>query len=273
MTNLITADKNLCTQCGLCIKVCPMGILTMDAETPVTQAESCMACGHCVAVCPTEAITNRLAPLQAQEKRDSALDPDRKQAAQFLRGRRSVRWFREKPLQEEELREILNIGAYAPTAGNSQGVSWLVIENRRNLKNITAACVRFLEENFYPANPHIGESMKQRLAEYHEKGTDIVLLGAPCLAIALSEKDSPLGGRDNAVSAMNYIQLYAHTAGIGICWAGIVEVCARSGYRPLLELLDIPEGREVQGAMMVGYPRYGFRRIPERNMPQILRQK
>ena len=63
MAGIITIDKEKCTRCGTCAKVCPSCILEMDTEGPVCINDlSCMSCGHCVAVCPTGALDNSRCP-------------------------------------------------------------------------------------------------------------------------------------------------------------------------------------------------------------------
>ena len=50
--------------CGLCTRVCPGGILSLDGEGKVQMAEfeefgwkGCWKCEHCLAVCPTGALS------------------------------------------------------------------------------------------------------------------------------------------------------------------------------------------------------------------------
>lgn len=48
-----------CTQCGLCIDVCPADALSRDPETQavVVDREKCVGCENCVATCPYGVIT------------------------------------------------------------------------------------------------------------------------------------------------------------------------------------------------------------------------
>lgn len=88
--------------------------------------------------------------------------------------------------------------------------------------------------------------------------------------MALSLKEDEFG-RDNAVLALAYAELYAPTLGLGTCWSGFVEMCAFADYKPLLELLQVSENKKVSGALMVGYPKYKFRRLVDRNTIDISR--
>jgi len=51
-------DKDRCTDCGVCISICPTGALSLDKETFKLQFnyEECVVCGYCVDACPLQAI-------------------------------------------------------------------------------------------------------------------------------------------------------------------------------------------------------------------------
>ena len=46
-----------CTGCGVCIEVCPVEAISMDADKAVIDDNICTECGLCVEECPNEAIT------------------------------------------------------------------------------------------------------------------------------------------------------------------------------------------------------------------------
>ncbi len=58
VANAFTAqfEEALCITCGKCVKVCPMGALTLDEEIAFN-AERCIGCGLCADACPTGALT------------------------------------------------------------------------------------------------------------------------------------------------------------------------------------------------------------------------
>jgi nitroreductase len=58
--------------------------------------------------------------------------------------------------------------------------------------------------------------------------------------------------------------LYAPTLGLGTTVAGFIQTCGISGYEPLVELLDIPKKQQIVGTLMVGYPKYKYHRLVER---------
>lgn len=263
MESLISISEERCISCGLCARVCPLGIIVMENEKPVQVRDSCAACGHCTAVCPEEAIDNRLAPLAKQRPRNMALDFSQAQAMEFLRSRRSIRWFHDRPVEKDDMEKLLDMGRYAPSGANSQGVSYLVIRNEEVLRRISSACADYMPGYF--TRQDAGPEHRSR-----ENSRDRVLLGAPCLLVTMSKKGNVCGSRDNAVMAMMYIHLYAQTVGLGICWAGVVEAAMAARHEPLMDLLQIPDQMQPTGAMMVGYPCYEFQRMPERNSLNVI---
>ena len=46
----------LCKSCGICVKSCPNGALTMGEKIPVTDTAKCVLCGYCTPICPEFAI-------------------------------------------------------------------------------------------------------------------------------------------------------------------------------------------------------------------------
>ena len=46
---------------------------------------------------------------------------------------------------------------------------------------------------------------------------------------------------------------------------GFIQECGIAGYQPLIDLLEeLPAKHKIVGCLMVGYPKYKFRRMPER---------
>jgi len=52
-------NSELCTQCGLCAKVCPYGAIITEDKLPQGIPALCKGCGTCAAECPNDAITMR----------------------------------------------------------------------------------------------------------------------------------------------------------------------------------------------------------------------
>jgi len=60
LSNVVTLklDKCKCTNCGMCITVCPHAVFQMDQKrVQIADRDSCMECGACAKNCPVEAIS------------------------------------------------------------------------------------------------------------------------------------------------------------------------------------------------------------------------
>ncbi len=263
MTSL-QVNQELCTRCGVCSEVCPTGVLDLENAGPkLIYPPGCIACGHCVAACPEAALDHPKAPLANQTPLEHfpVLEPFT--AAAFLRSRRSIRSYRNQAVPKEKILELLEIARFAPTGGNSQGLSYLVIDNPLVLKEITGATVDWMEEQM-KSGAEWGQRYASVVSVYRKTGADVILRGAPCLIVATAPAGFAIG-HDNARFALEYVELYATALGLGTCWAGFVEICAASNFAPLREAMKLPAGTVVAGAMMVGYPKYAYRRLVDRN--------
>lgn len=257
-------NQDKCVKCGICGKVCPAGIIKVEDHGPkLLFPNACLVCGQCVAVCPQEALDHEKTPLANQVNLSKFPVIDTETAANFLRSRRSIRCYKEEKVNRQTLEQLINIARFAPSAGNTQGLSYIIIESSDILQKITALTIDWMEELI-----NSGQSWAKRYAglvkAYRKTGKDVILRGAPHLLVATAPVDL-LPGRDSGHFALAYVELFATTLGLGSCWAGYVENCAAAKYPPLLELLKVPEGKMVAGAIMVGYPGYTYKRLVDRN--------
>ncbi len=260
--NLLQVDKDKCLRCGACVDCCPACILTLGEDGPECIVEhGCMACGHCVAICPVGALENKHAPLAEQRPVTQAL-PDPATAYEFMRMRRSVRNFKAAVPTEAELTRLLDICRYAPTAGNSQGMYYLVIREQRQIRAIADAVADWMEAEV-AAGTENKRYFSAVLEVYRGRGRDIIARNAPALVFALTRRLN-ITGVSNAEQCWAYAELFAPTLGLGTTIAGFIQTCGIAGYQPLLDLLQVPAKHKLVGALMVGYPKYKFRRMPER---------
>ena len=183
-------------------------------------------------------------------------------AYEFLRMRRSVRNFKPQPPTDEEITRLLDIARYAPTAGNSQGMYYIVIRDAEKIKAIADAVADWME-----AEVEAGTENKRYfmtvLRAYRERGQDIIARHAPCLIFALARRLN-ITGVSNAEQSWAYAELFAPTIGLGTTIAGFIQSCGIAGYQPLLDLIEVPPKHKVVGTLMVGYPKYKYQRMPER---------
>lgn len=266
--DLIEVNEEKCIRCGLCADVCPTKYITLGNAGPQATGENCIACGHCVAVCPWAALDNMNAPLAQQLPLENmpVLDPNT--AAHFLRSRRSIRSYKQAVVPREKILQLLDIARLAPSGGNTQGVSYLVIDNPDTLRKITSATVDWMEEKVQKGSAWAAYYASP-VNNYRTTGQDVILRDAPCLVVAMTAKNFLPRGRDNTHFSLAYAELYAPAIELGTCWAGFFEACASASYQPLINLLGIPENMAVTGGLMVGYPQFTYKRLVDRNPLQV----
>ncbi len=269
--SLLGVDTKKCKQDGLCAAECPMGIIRFESNDsyPEILPESeamCIGCGHCVAVCPHAALDHNRVPLEACTEIDKSLVITSAHADQFIRSRRSVRHFSDKPVEQATLQHLIELARYAPTAGNSQLVEWLVVSDRQVLQNIASQVIDWMRSllqdpkatvmPYYPA-----------IVKAWDAGVDSVLRSAPCLVTAMAPGPMPIRMVDLTL-ALSYLELAALPHGLGTCWAGLLQG-AMLAKPSLKKVLGIPEEYLFHYPLMIGYSKVRYYRLPERKTPKI----
>ncbi|MBW9150274.1 nitroreductase family protein [Clostridium sp. CM028] len=261
--DFITVNEKKCIKCEQCIVECPAYVLTMGEKGPEEVANStCIACGHCVAICPREAIDNKKTPLAQQVDAKDFAKLNAAQAEHFLRSRRSIRNYQDKSVSREKLTKLVDIARLAPTGSNSQGISFVVVEDKQLVKKAAELTIRMIEKS------PLKDALKGLISTYREDGIDSILRGAPNLIITTADKGFS-NGRANSISCLTYLELFAPSLGLGTCWGGFFEYCASIKGSPMLKLFNIPEGKTITAAVMVGYPKYSYKKLVDRNPLEV----
>ena len=285
---MLSIDENRCNLCGQCIPICVPQILQAGEKSIVVGDQNlCIHCGHCKAVCPVDAP-------QFSENNEEFDPVPRKQEIphptsflRFLRGRRSLRVYQDRPVEKEKLQMIVEAGRCAPSGGNRQAGEYIVVQGRKILDSVCRLAIPFLKtqgehiqevldrsarfhksipEEYIPREylPHLLSQMARRW----EKGEDRLLFHAPALILIHSKKNNSSNpDRDIGILSTQMI-LMAETLGLGTCYIGLLTWAIENSL-PLQDLLEIPLEHNVQIAFTVGYPGIEFLRLPARNPAQI----
>ncbi len=266
-------DAEKCNKDGLCVMECPVGILEMkDADAPPSPlpfAERiCLQCGHCVAVCPTGAFSLESMPSEACPPVHKDLLPSLDQYADLVRARRSIRVYRDKPVEREAIERLIDIARYAPTAKNTQQVGWLVVSGKDKVRDLAALSVDWMRHLIDKKDPKARAYGMTGVVRAWEAGKDAVLRGAPALVIAHAPANYAGAVIDSTI-ALTTLELAATAAGLGACWAGFFMLAA-ANWQPIVDALALPEGETPTGALMLGYPKLRYRRIPSRKPARIV---
>ena len=100
-----------------------------------------------------------------------------------------------------------------------------------------------------------------------QEGDDVVLRGAPVLVVAHATKEDPMA-QSSCTIALTTLELAATSMQLGGCWAGYFNAAA-STFAPMQQALGLQKGHQCYGAMMLGYPKFRYHRMPERKTPSI----
>ena len=252
---LIVVNGELCSRCGACADECPRLEIEMpsDGSPPLAAAEACIDCGHCVAVCPAGALSR--SGVQPSDLPVVSRDrlPSADQLDHFLRTRRSIRRYQDRPVPHATLAALLDVVRWAPTGGNSQSVEWIVLESRDEMSRFVVETNGWIRE--HPLGPIYAATQ----ARAEAAGTDLVCRGAPHAIIA----HTPKGRETDGAIALAHLELAAYAAGLGACWSGFGNGVIRSS-AALRDWLGLSDERVSAGVMLLGYPVHGFLLVPPR---------
>lgn len=271
--SVFTVDPEKCNSCGMCSAECPAAVIAMrKGEALPSLAKGgelrCITCGHCVAVCPTGALRHRAMEPEECVPISKKLLPSGAQVEHLMKSRRSIRVYKKKPVPRETLAKLIDIAHYAPSAANLQPVHWLVIEDREEVKRLSGLVVEGMRSMIKEAPGQDAFSYLGLIVSAWDLGIDVVMWGAPHLIVAHAHRLMGLTETDCHI-AMTYLELAAYSLGLGACWNGLFQMTAAGSPR-IMEALQLPEGHQCFGAMLIGHPKHKYSRIPLRKEPTIV---
>ncbi len=257
-----------------------------DGATTAVRPEACWGCGQCVSVCPTDAIDHDAFPLEKCPLIDPGRAPSIEQLTLVLRSRRSTRTYAERPVPRDVVRDLVGVSRWVPSASNAQGVDWTALDDRARITELTKATIdqirllarlgrnpitRFLirlalgSEMVRNAtrSARLGDAMIERWS----RGEDPLFYNAPVVLIGHTRAGRPFG-RDDAVYSAYNLMLAAERQGLATCQIGIFQAALEKS-RKVRRLLGLPEDREPQIVLVLGYPLHPFRRLVPRRTPEL----
>jgi len=215
-------DAGLCAACGLCADDCPAKIINMETGQPAIapeREENCLRCQHCMAVCPSGAISIlgvRPEELQPVPERF----PDLPALETLIRGRRSVRNYKDENVDPVLLAHLLEVAWQAPTGKNDRQVQFTVVDDRKKMDALRSRVMRGIgslaEKNALPEKLAFYANFARK---WEEHGTDIVFRGAPHLLIATAPASCATPMADCLI-ALTTFDLFAQAHGLGTAWVG-----------------------------------------------------
>ena len=249
----VLIDPSQCVGCGLCVKDCVGGNLTLKDGKAVLRRDTCIFCGHCEAICPQKAVTLTGFRDEPEEfDLQPRLDPDLLLRA--IKSRRTVRQFTSAPVSQAVLHQILEAGRFAPTGVNAQDIVYVVLDKKKDELEARAAdrFRKLLRVGKLFASPLKGMELDDRF----------FFKGAP-LAIVIASKSSV-----NASIAAENMAFMAEAHGLGVLYSGFFTICANR-FGSIRKELTLPKGYKVVTTLVLGYPAVQYRRTARREPPRV----
>lgn len=267
----IKINTEICNGCAICAGVCAYGILDLGPEKRAMvkpgAEKFCSTCGQCEAICPEGAIKVNYENAGHVPDFSNERCPTSREMGLLMTTRRSVRDYKKKTVPKKVFEEIFDIIRYAPTGMNGQSVHWIVISEPDEVAALVSKVIDWARVVINTQPESVLAPILPVFVSAYDQGMDKICHGAPHVVIVHSPADNPVGFVD-AIIAMTHLDLIAPSFGLGTCWAGIFQGALASS--PVIrESVGIPVNHTSHYAMMIGYPKYTFRRAPKRNLANM----
>ncbi len=288
MNNLINLE--ICSKCRLCIEVCPCNILGLNDKDEVhfiQERESiCLKCGQCMSICSTKAISVNGLSYESDFIDLPQNNIDYNNFIDFLANRRSIRNFKDKAVPDEMLSKILESISYAPFGAEPEKINITVVNNREKIETVLPYISKFLDDIIkWVDNPISSFMIKRKKGKetfntiknhlypisksenYKLEFGDRITRNAPALIIFHAEKGAEEHTNNSLIYA-TYSILAAHAIGLGATMIGIVPA-AINKVSEVREHFKIPKGNEAIMSIIIGYPKYKYKRTIQRKKQKI----
>lgn len=265
-------DQEKCIQCGECERDCPYDIIELSGDYPVIIADKegqCIRCQHCLAVCSTGAISILgKDPEHSISLKDNM--PSAEQMEVLIKARRSVRFYKKKPVEPEIIAHLLDVVAHCPTGVNNRQLLFTVIEDQGTMEKLRHETMEGIRKAVQD------KSLPKRLEFFEgilnawDSGKDIIFRGAPHLLVVSSPKDGPSPEADTVI-ALSYFELMASSMGLGTVWDGLAKWALTAILPQMTKRLGIPETHHIGYMMAFGQPAIKYHRTVQRGDAQVNR--
>ncbi len=262
-----SVDQDKCIGCGMCMKVCPGGILSLDEKKIVQMAEfsefgwnGCWQCEHCLAVCPMGAIS-----IFEHKPEESILPIDANTATPVLdaliANRHSCRRYQDCNVGSALINDMIKQLANAPNGGNKQQVEFTLIDDKEQMERFRSLAYkemeRLAEQGIYPKGFDQASYKDMKRWESTVR-PDMLFCGAPHLFIP----HSPLGHGEpiqDVLIAGTYFELLCASRGLGaVMMTFPLDVLEQMP--EIKAMLGIPQNHYIGMLIGFGYPEIRYAR-------------
>lgn len=155
-----------------------------------------------------------------------------------IKSRRSIRKFKENPVDHETLQQIIDAARFSPSWKNTQIVRYHVVEDKAILENIANNCVLDFEYNqktISRAPQLVVVSMIEKRCGYERDGS------------FSTSKEDRWEMFDAGIASQTFC-LAAHDLGVGTVILGIFDE------DKIAKAISLPEGQKIAALIAMGYP-------------------
>jgi len=174
-----------------------------------------------------------------------------------IKTRRSVRKYKDQPVDKKTIEQIINAGKYAPSAKNTQPWRFIVITNPNMISELSSDIkmqikgllkwrhlIRLFRRelgNLETVKFLYGVSMVKQ---------DSIFFQAPVVVFIVTEKKSFFD--ESCACCAENMMLAAHSLGLGSCWVGLAHFIDLN--KTLIRKIGVPEGHHISAALIFGHP-------------------
>ena len=156
-----------------------------------------------------------------------------------IKTRRSVREYKDLPIEDEKLRQILLAGTYAPSAMNNQNRIIVAITGETAKEKLNAA-----------VEAEASEETRKRICA-RNGGVFDFFYGAPALIAVLST--DVLYPEADCATAIENMALAALDLNLGSCWINQLTRTQNAKVKSIFKRFGVSEDAVIYGCLAVGY--------------------
>jgi nitroreductase/NAD-dependent dihydropyrimidine dehydrogenase PreA subunit len=294
---IISIDINKCDGCGECVKACSdFSFEIEDKKVKLTDNSifGCVACGHCMMACPQGVIAvegRTLSPVQLFELPDKNSVTTYESLLSLLQRRRSIREFKDKPVENEKVNQILEAAQTAPIGIPPSDVHVVILENKKHVRTFAEDFsnylknIRWMSSRWFLAlmRPFWGKVNDEMMREFikpvfdiyvdeMEKGNNWINYDAP---LAMYFYGSQYADPADPIIAATYAMLAGESLGLGTCMLGAVHPFIQNGKkaRQFREKWGIKQKSREGLFVIFGYANVHYKKGVKRTFADIHRVK
>ena len=254
-------DNLKCTGCGLCVIICQRRVLELQNGKAAAVNASCFKCGHCFAICPNNAVKMSGCDDEVWDIRGKQVFLDEKSRLTHLKARRSIRQYRDIPVEKEKIEKIIEAGRLTPTASNAQNVRYIVVQKEINAVE-DAVIAQYKPQTEASSKPGYHVSLASTYSPDRLK-RGFLFQGAPQVILAISPSEI-----NGCLAAMS-MELMAEALGLGTVYVGLFTRPANFNEK-LLESLGVAKDEKICACLAIGYPKVQYLRTAPKKAANVV---